>query len=97
MNIHVGARFRAIRDVEVTGVVSFSAPFSVGCGGTLPAGAVVVIEQVNGSHAVYARPEAYAALEERLVAKRDRTSPAYDSYSLAIDVSTLGSAFEKAP
>lgn len=92
-----GQRYRSSKELKVTGVVTFSMPYTGSFQGMLPRGEILVVEQDPPPQAtgVYLQPENYAALETRLIPQEDRTHPKYDSFAISATFESLEQDFDQ--
>ncbi len=91
-----GQRFRSRKDLQIGGVVTFSAPYTGSFEGVLPKGEVLIVEFDPPPNAtgVYLQPVNYAPLEMRLISTEDRSHPKYDSYAISLTFESLAKDFE---
>ncbi|MCG8588689.1 MAG: hypothetical protein MJE66_05305 [Proteobacteria bacterium] len=91
-----GNRYRARRDLAVSGVITFGAPFTLGFDGVLPQGEVVAVDMDPPAWAggVYLVPERTSHFEEQFVPQRDRDHEDYSSYAIAVSFEDLERDFE---
>src|SRR5262245_53758486 len=91
-----GEQFEAVRDLRVTYVIHWRAPYGTGGEGTLARGTRVRVS-VPASDAepvgVQAVPVDEKAIGQQLVPEADRLSSKYDGYSLSLTVSQLNKDF----
>jgi len=90
--IRDGEVFVAREAVETTGLTHWRAPFTGGFECTIPAGTVLIAshDQVEGAPGVGFRPSAYEEMERLLVPDADRTAEKYDSYTLVVLLTEIG-------
>lgn len=90
--------FEATKDVAVTFVTHWQAPFTGGGTGTLPMGTRVRVS-VSGPDpepiGVYAEPLDYKRFETELVPAADRSTPKYGGFSLSISIEQLNKDFRR--
>jgi hypothetical protein len=90
-----GERYRARRDAMVMIWVGRGEAAVAQLDGVVPVGEIVIVEEgIDGSELVFAQPERYAELEQRLIPLEYRESPYYGGYGIAIDLSSLLADFE---
>jgi len=89
--IRQGQRYRTLKDLKVLFLTQWSAPYTGGGEGILPAGSVFTIELDPPAHAMAAscRPENYAEVERRMVPEDERTSAKYGGFTLVIDLDVI--------
>lgn len=92
----INTRFRAARNLNVTGVVWYSAPFSTHFTGLIPAGEVLLLDyepdpKLGGVHLVPERRDYY---EEIFVDQKTRETTPYSHYSLPFSWRELERDFE---
>lgn len=89
--IRKGQRYRAREESEVLYNTSWSAPFTGGGMGTIPAGTILIVDHdpVVGATGVSLVPEAYGAIEEILVPRDERTNPKYGDYRVILTFEEL--------
>ena len=81
-------RYRTLRDLTITCMTSWRAPFTGGHKCVLPAGEAFVVanDPPPGATAVYCDPVNYSTLESVLVPPEDRTADGYNGYYLCIPI-----------
>jgi hypothetical protein len=94
-----GARFRATRDLAVTGLSSWEAPFTGDFQTVIPAGTVLVADygQVEGAEGFGVVPEDYAQLEPKLVPEGIRLADKYSGYYFVFLAAEVGDALQPLP
>ncbi|HVT07515.1 MAG TPA: hypothetical protein VHO67_08660 [Polyangia bacterium] len=92
-----GQRYRAKSDLDVRGIISYSAPFTGGFRGTLPAGATLTVEDDPPSFArgVYLRPDDYRRFESLFVSADERGAHNYSGYAVVVTFEDLESGFDR--
>jgi hypothetical protein len=95
----LGQVYRALRDVEVMGNVSYKGPVSSGFKCILPGGERIVITNnpPPGAQGVWASPLSYKKLERQLVPEDKLNSPAYGDYGISVAFFQLAKFFELEP
>src|SRR5262245_15374932 len=91
-----GEVYEALRDIEVDFVTHWSAPFTGGGKGRLPAGThvrVIVLSDDPEPIGVYAKAVNRPTLEQELVPAADRHAEKYAGFSLCIDTDSLNQDF----
>jgi hypothetical protein len=89
--------FEATRDVPVTYIIDWRAPYSTGGDGVLPKGTRIRVSVLDGDPEpvmVYAIPVDEKAIAELLIPEDDRNSSKYGGYNLRIEVAKLNKEFE---
>ena len=91
-----GDVYEAARDVEVSYVTSWSAPFTGGGSGTLKKGERVIInyEPLSRSIAANANAINYTHVEKEMVPESDRTSKKYSGFYLVLKTLELSRDFK---
>jgi hypothetical protein len=91
-----GTRFRSLRELRVTGIIAFGAPFSGGFEGVFPANEFLVLdnEPPPGTKGMWLVPERYQHFEAVFVPSRDREHEAYGGYAVAIEYTQVGADVE---
>ena len=81
-----GQIFETVREVEVTAMITYSAPVTGGEEFTLPTGTQIKIqEQIDEKPIVIAaEPVDYDGIEKQFIPEADRRSPKYSGYFLYI-------------
>ncbi|AFY36501.1 hypothetical protein Lepto7376_0041 [[Leptolyngbya] sp. PCC 7376] len=82
-----GQIFETVRDVEVTAMITYSAPVTGGEEFTLPAGTQIKIQDQTDERPIViaADPIDYEGIEQQFIPEADRLSPRYSGYFLYID------------
>jgi hypothetical protein len=90
-----GETYEAIRDVEVSFLTHYRAPFTGGARTLLPRGERVRVTCVNGKRpiGVYCTPLRYDELHPLIVSEAERERPEYNGYSLSIKTIQLNREF----
>jgi hypothetical protein len=89
--------FEATRDVRVTYLIDWRAPYSTGGEGMLPKGMRIRVSVHAGDPEpvlVYATPLDEKAVAELLIPEDDRNSTKYGGYSLGVEVAKLNKEFK---
>ena len=96
MPVKEGQLYKALKEINVTGIISFSAPVSGSFEATIEKGDILKIE--NGppekATAVYASPLQYEEFELRFVPKADRVSKRYSGYAVFLYLEDIDRYFE---
>lgn len=92
MDIPRGARFVAKRDLKVSGLTRWRAPFSGDFDCVIPAGTVLKVldNKLPTAREFSCCPESYEELESRLVPAQDRLNDNYDGYYFVFLESDIG-------
>jgi hypothetical protein len=90
-DIRAGSRYRAREDLPVLYLTHWSAAFTGGGEGILPAGTAfkVALDPPTTATAASCDPEDYAALELLLVPEQIRDATNYSNFSLVIDLAAI--------
>ena len=90
-DIRKGQRYQALQPIPVRFLTHWSAPFTDGGTGTLPAGEAFVIsfDPPTGATAASCDAEHSKEVEQLLVPEVDRRAPKYNGFSLVIDFDTI--------
>ena len=91
-----GEQFEALRDLRITYLIHWSAPYTSGGEGTLPKGTRVRVSVPAADPepiGIYAVPVEEKLLEQQLVPEADRMSSNYAGYSISLTVAQLNEDF----
>jgi hypothetical protein len=91
-----GTRFRSRCDLQVSGIITFGAPFSGGFKGVFPANEILVLDNESspGTKGMWLVPERYQHFESIFVPERDRENEVYGGYAVAIEYTQVGTDVE---
>jgi hypothetical protein len=94
-----GARFRATRNLAVTGLSSWETPFTGDFQTVIPAGTILVADygQMDGAEGFGVVPEDYAQLEPKLVPEGTRLADKYSGYYFVFLATEVGDALQPLP
>ena len=86
-----GQKYKALTDIELTCMTSWSAPYTGGYERIFPCGEEFVIENdpPTGATAVYANPCNYDKLHEQFIPLHDRKQKRYQGYYLGIKLEDI--------
>lgn len=87
-----GQKYRALTNIELTCMTSWSAPYTGGYERVFPLGEEFIIENdpPEGATAVYANPCNYDKLHEQLIPLQDRKQTRrYQGYYLCINIADI--------
>lgn len=92
-----GEVYRAIRDIQIMGIITYKRPASSGFSAALPKGTKIVImnDPPPDAVSVEALPLNYKELEKRIVPKEEYTLDYYQGYGISVLLEYLSHHFVK--
>jgi len=91
-----GEIYRTCREIDVTTVIQFSAPFTSGYQRTLPTDTEITIGDINQErpHTIMCLPVKSDEIDRILISKEDRDNEMYTGYHLSINIKEFVDGFE---